>query len=115
MSDDRLSNWCELARKGKPVARGKGRLIIENGLLYRLFEGTENKQMVLRKVVRGTVLKIAHESPFGGHQGIAKTLKKRQQDFAWPGMVANTKRYCQSCDIYPRTVPKGKVGKVPLG
>lgn len=58
---------------------------------------------------------LAHESSFGGHQGIAKTRNRIKQDFAWPGMMADVKRHCQSFDICQKTIPKGKVGKVPLG
>ena len=31
-----------------------------------------------------------------------------------PGVQADTKRYCRSCDICQRTVPKGRVCEVPL-
>ena len=36
-------------------------------------------------------------------------------EFYWPGVQSDCKRYCRSCDICQRTVPKGCVGKVPLG
>ncbi|PIK37646.1 hypothetical protein BSL78_25517 [Apostichopus japonicus] len=36
-------------------------------------------------------------------------------DFTWPGMQADVTRYCQSCDVCQRTLPKGRVTKVPLG
>ncbi|KAK3894714.1 hypothetical protein Pcinc_001525 [Petrolisthes cinctipes] len=72
------------------------------------------KQLVLPKQVREGVMKIAYESPLGGHQGI-KTLTRIQQEFAWPGIVVDVKRHCQSCDLCQRTIPKGKVRKVPLG
>ena len=35
--------------------------------------------------------------------------------FHWPGVTADVTRYCRSCDICQRTVPKGKVAKIPLG
>ncbi|XP_072166473.1 uncharacterized protein [Diadema setosum] len=38
-------------------------------------------------------------------------------DFAnfWPGIGADTVRYCRSCDVCQRSLQKGKVSKVPLG
>lgn len=83
--------------------------------LYRFMPDSGVRQLVLPHNVRIMVMKIAHKSPLGGHQGSNKMLAKIQEEFAWPGMVAEVKQYCQSCDICQRTIPKGKVGKVPLG
>ena len=47
--------------------------------------------------------------------GINKTLDKVQAVFYWPGMQGDIQRYCRSCDICQRTIPKGKVSPVPLG
>ena len=35
-------------------------------------------------------------------------------NFYWPGIGADIRRYCQSCDICQRNIPKGRVTKVPL-
>ena len=116
--DDSLAKWRESAAKGERLTtRGNSKAVIENGLLFRLFTDKERqyKQLVLPKEVRATVLYFAHEGVFGGHLGAAKTLGKLRQEFAWPGMTAEVKRYCQSCDVCQRTVPRGKVGKAPLG
>lgn len=51
----------------------------------------------------------------GGHQGIGRTTVKVSAHFAWPGMMADVKRFCQSCDVCQKTVQKGKVSRVPLG
>ena len=61
------------------------------------------------------MLKLAHESVLGGHQGTKKTYDKVMSDFTWPGTHADITRYCQSCDICQRTLPKGRITKVPLG
>lgn len=36
-------------------------------------------------------------------------------EFDWPGVQADVRRYCRSCDICQRTTPKGRTTKVPLG
>ena len=36
-------------------------------------------------------------------------------EFLWPGIASDIKRFCQSCDICQRTIPKGKIIKAPLG
>ena len=60
-------------------------------------------------------MKLAHEPLLGGHQGPGKTTEKVLTNFFWPGVHADITRFCRSCDICQRTLPKGKVSKVPLG
>ena len=50
-----------------------------------------------------------------GHQGIKKTYERVYAHFYWPGIHAEVDRYCKSCDICQRTVPKGRIAKAPLG
>lgn len=112
--DTSLKTWWEFCKDGKTVNHGKGRLHVDKGLLY-LTKENHSAQLVVPEMFRSEVMTLAHESAFGGHQGIGKTLNRIQQDFAWPGLMADVKRHCQSCDICQKTVPRGKVGRVPLG
>ncbi|XP_072022131.1 uncharacterized protein [Amphiura filiformis] len=95
--------------------------IIEKGVLYRQFQapnvefGDTFKQVVVPQTFRTQVMKLAHESILGGHQGPSKTSDKVLSNFYWPGAQADIRRYCHSCDICQRTIPKGRVTKVPLG
>lgn len=116
--DVTLKRWLEKAQDEKWLDKmRRAKVIMDNGLLYRIVqdEQRELKQLVLPTKVRSAVMKVGHECLFGGHLGATKTLGRLQQDFAWPGMIPDIRRYCQSCDICQKTTPKGKVGKVPLG
>ena len=90
-------------------------------MLYRQFKsakfqhGDPCHQLVIPMKFRSYVMKLAHESILGGHQGPRKTSDKVLSEFYWPSCQADITRYCRSCDICQRTIPKGKVGKVPLG
>ena len=42
-------------------------------------------------------------------------MDKIKAQFYWPGLLADVTHFCRSCDICQWTIPKGKVGKVPLG
>ena len=42
-------------------------------------------------------------------------MQKVLSEFYWPGINSDIKRFCLSCDICQRTIPKGKIVKVPLG
>ena len=78
-------------------------------------KGNYVEQLVVPMAFRKIVLSLAHEGIMGGYQGIGKTTEKILNCFFWPGIHADVTRFCRSCDICQRTVPKGRVPKVPLG
>ena len=47
--------------------------------------------------------------------GINKTVNRILACFYWPGLVSDVKKWCRTCDVCQRTIPKGRVNKVPLG
>ncbi|CAC5390149.1 Retrovirus-related Pol polyprotein from transposon gypsy,Retrovirus-related Pol polyprotein from transposon 297,Retrovirus-related Pol polyprotein from transposon 17.6 [Mytilus coruscus] len=98
---------------------GTVKWILKRGMIYRQFSRSKpNKvsctQLVVPKSYRETVTRLAHESTMSGHLGTQRSLVRVLSAFYWPGVSADGKRFCQSCDICQRTVPKGKIGKVPL-
>ena len=94
---------------------------VRNSILYRSYEQTrgstscEKKQIVVPTKYRKQVLKLAHEAIVSGHMGIRQTLDRIISSFQWPGIISDVAWFCRSCDVCQRTVPKGKVSKVPLG
>ena len=88
---------------------------IRNDLLYMYFQdrgkdqGKFEKQLVVPKSYRSTVLNLAHESILGGHLGLKKTGDKKRSQFFWPGLQQDVKLRCLACDLCQRTFPKGKV------
>ena len=124
LEDLTLSKPREMATTGE-VKEGKNgsktKYLWDKGILYREFtspkveHGNEFRQVVVPVTYRRHVLQIAHESILGGHQGAKKTSQKVMTNFYWPGLGADIRRYCQSCDMCQRTIPKGRVSRVPLG
>ena len=49
-----------------------------------------------------------------GRLGIRKTRDRILNDFWWPGIQNDVTRFCRSCDVRQKTVPKGTVPRVPL-
>ena len=93
------------------------RWFVRNGLVYREYQVDPNKtftQLVVPTKFRFSVLKLAHESIMAGHLGTKRTIDRVLSEFYWPGIQSATKRFCQSCDICQRTVPKDKITRVPL-
>ena len=94
---------------------------IKNNLMYRKFSspnierGRLFTQLIVPQQFRKTVMKLAHESIMAGHLAVKRTIQKVLSEFYWPGISSDIKRFCQSCDICQRTVPKGKIIRAPLG
>ena len=101
--------------------RSDSHFFIENDLLFRKFEpksvssGNTVTQLVVPQPYRKLVMKLAHVGLMGGHQGSKKTYDKVLSNFYWPGVSSDVSRFCQSCDICQRTIPRGRVPRVPLG
>ena len=111
--------------KAKPHDRrsnqGEVDFCLKEGVRYRVFthprvdHGKPRWQVLVPKPLREHVMRVAHESIFGGHMGIAKTMDRVSLSFYWPGIRADIKRFCQSCDRCQKTVKKGSVPKAPVG
>ncbi|XP_071503098.1 uncharacterized protein [Diadema antillarum] len=121
--DESLKSLRNLAELGDQRVTKQGNttsFVYKSNVLYRKFlDVTPGSDVVMQVVVpskfRNQVMKLAHESIFGGHLGNKKTCDRIQSNFFWPGMHADVGRYCRSCGPCQRTSPKGKVTKVPLG
>lgn len=74
-----------LMRKWRPVDRPAGE------------EWSVCEQVVLPECYRTEVLSLAHESPFGGHFGVRKTLTKITRHFYWPHVRRDVVAFCRSC------------------
>ena len=92
--------------------------VYQAGILYRERRdenGNKTRQIVVPKRFRNHVLSAAHDSPLAGHMGAGKTRERVWNDFYWPGICSDIRRYCASCDSCQRTTPRGRLHKVPLG
>ena len=103
----------------KTKGGSKYRYVIQKGVLYREFEQVRGqisnimKQVVMPSEHRKRVMSLAHESIVGGHLAAKKTIDRITTSFHWPGITSDVTRFCQSCEICQKTVPKEKVTKVP--
>ena len=76
-------------------------------------------QVVVPKVYRTEVLRIAHDSMLAGHLGINKTYKKVLSHFFWPGLKKDVVQYCRSCHICQvvgkpnQTIPSAPLMPIP--
>lgn len=90
--------------------------IIYNNYLYRRHTSDRKvtEQLVVPKKYRDTILKIAHDIPMSGHQGIRRTKARIINEFYWPQMYTDINKYLKSCHICQKTASKGRSTKAPL-
>nr|KAG5702720.1 hypothetical protein BaRGS_013357 [Batillaria attramentaria] len=118
--DPNLAKIRELAKAEQPSPSGKKgtvRFAWRKGTLQRIFTGPEGeyKQIVVPTSLRQGVLRLSHDVPMAGHLGVKKTQDRLWNSFYWPGMGSDIRRYVASCEACQRTLPRGKIPKVPLG
>ena len=71
-----------------------------DGLLFHVenVNGREVHQLVLPKIRRQEVLKLAHDSEWAGHLAYKKTKQRINRVFFWPKMKEDIKEYCKTCN-----------------
>ena len=77
-------------------------------------------QIVLPTKYRNSVLRRAHDSPLGGHLGIAKTMDRICNYFYWPGLRKDVTHYCRTCQTCQKigkpnlVIPPAPLNPIPV-
>lgn len=56
-------------------------------------------QIVVPKMHRHEILKLAHDNPLAGHLGVNKIYDCVLQCFFWPGLKWDVRQYCKTCHV----------------
>ena len=64
--------------------------------------GTELSQIIVPKLLRTKILKLAHDIPAAVHLGMIKTKKRLEQHFYWPSMSEDINLYVGTCNVCQR-------------
>jgi len=68
----------------------------EDGLMLK-----ERKVYVPKnEALRVEIIRLHHDTPMGGHGGQWKTVEMVTQNFWWPGVTREVKRYVEGCNAY---------------
>ncbi|KAK7480042.1 hypothetical protein BaRGS_00028679 [Batillaria attramentaria] len=117
--DSTLAKARVAADRQLRISSGKNTITFQRskGILKRVFvdQKGEHRQVCVPAALRKEVMRLAHDTPMGGHLGGKKTRERIWSEFYWPGMCADIRRYCQSCDRCQRITPRGRTPKVPSG
>jgi len=120
-TDESLKNARKQAKQSTNTPGNQvnaGDFLVRQNILYRkvvLKNGSEHWQLVVPEKFADKVVKLAHENILSGHLGIQKTYDRVWSNCWWQGMHGHVVRFVRSCDVCQRSVPRGRVTKVPLG
>ncbi len=99
-------------------------LLLESGVLYRLWETPAGersiKQLVVPKEIRMELLQHLHSSPTAGHLGVNKTLGRVRERFYWVQCSKDVRTFCRNCDLCssrrgPKSKPRAPLEKYNVG
>ena len=123
-STDRLMHWHKSHQS--PLRRYYQlwhQLSIIDGVVCRTYKPDPKMDAVTVPLLppsqRQNILYRCHDIPSAGHQGIAKTLKRVQQEAYWVGMAKEVQLYCINCTVCqkakPPLPPRAPLVNTPIG
>ncbi|GFW49757.1 hypothetical protein TNCV_358601 [Trichonephila clavipes] len=93
-------NTCDsLKTVREELKLNKGNFLLIDGLIYHRDKILNEPvmQLVLPRCRIDKVMKLAHESVFGGHMGVKKTKERIKYNFFWPNMSGEIAEFVQTC------------------
>ncbi|GFT66009.1 transposon Ty3-I Gag-Pol polyprotein [Trichonephila clavipes] len=93
-------NTCDSLEKVRAELKlNKGTFLLIDGLIYHRDKILNEPvmQLVLPRCRIDKVMKLAHESVFGGHMGVKKTKERIKYNFFWPNMSGKIAKFVQTC------------------
>ena len=87
----------EMKRAGVKMLRDKEQREVD-GIMYK-----EGKVYIPKDdKLRTEIIRLHHDTLVGGHGGQQKTVELVTQNFQWPGVTKEVKRYVEGCDTCQR-------------
>ena len=115
-----LDPGCEsLAKFVVPLEEvGRVGFYYKDNILFRRWTAITGRntveQMVLPAALKSEVLRLAHDTPVGGHMGVKKTRERVLKHFYWPNIFKEVAEYVLSCDICQKVDTKPSKVKAKL-
>ena len=89
--------------------------------LFKVIDGVLHFQnrIIVPSSLKANILRLNHDTPTNGHQGVDKTFEKLQRFYWWPNMKNDVINYVHSCMVcgknkIRRHKPYGKIQPLPI-
>ena len=92
----------------------KEQFLLIGGILYHQRPEREEKDLVVPESLREEAIRVSHDLPSSGHQGIVRTKARMKEKFYWYGIGKDVTNYIVTCPVCSRNKKSGAYGRVPL-
>jgi transposase InsO family protein len=86
----------------------------ERGVLRKKHKKMESSEIVVPKSLRAEILRLNHDVPLSGHQGMNRTLERLQERFYWHGMTSDARMYVKGCSACSQGKKPTRKAKYPM-
>jgi hypothetical protein len=117
-----LNELPEDQKVAKRIVIESDQLVVENGILYHLYQPRGRKrgdtdivkQLVVPFSLRNDVLISYHDTLHSGHAAFERCYEKVRLKYYWKSMYADIKCYIESCEVCQKSKRNPHVSKAPL-
>ena len=115
--DPELAEWIKQLEEGWEVKQNRGKLVLEQGVLFKKESGSGVLRMVIPVADRAEILRAVHEDVrTGGHFTAKKAMEKVRPRWWWPNVYQDVEHWVASCRIcsasqHVRGLPKAKANR----
>lgn len=72
----------------------------DSGIIWRQTDNSKvQDRLLVPRELRGEVMRLCHDIPSSGHQGVTRSMERLRQTFYWWGMSADIKNYVRICGV----------------
>ena len=91
----------------------KGKLFVDNGLVYRRLQ-INASQLIVPRTFRSRIIREAHSIAVTGHFATRRTIALVAKKYFWIGFRAEIDEFCRRCTDCQRSKAKNPVDRAPL-
>ena len=88
--------------------------LLEDGVLWKKNLEDEDRVLVVPRALRGEILRLNHDLPSAGHQGMDRTKHRIMYKYFWYGMSSEIKRFVSSCSVCNQCKKPSRKNRSPL-
>ena len=92
----------------------KERCVLIDDLLYCWNKEGTNPCLVVPSNMKTLAMKMNHDIPMAGHQGVSRTRARMKEKFAWYQMSSEIEQYVLSCSACSQNKKSGRYGVHPM-
>ena len=92
----------------------KEQFVLKGDVLYKMVHDTDNTLLLVPSTLRDDILRLSHDIPSSGHQGVDRTDSRVKAKYFWYGMSQDVKHYIETCPKCSTRKKTSRKGKCPL-